>query len=235
MSDNQLFQNEEPGSGQDSDQNQEIRRIRSVLKEITGYAEHASLTGAMQGGARQAVRQYNAIVGHLRETNAIPSYLLVELEADASPDEVGVAARMLSGYLRADEEPSHGRHGRHASHGQHPPHPSFPGLPDLPDIQEMKEIGQRVRAQLEQLPEWIKGRIPPPPPAPGAPPTPDAPADGIQARLDRIGTELEEVSRRLREGSLTDEERRELTQRLSDLSREQARLEIRRDIPGVPE
>lgn len=225
MSENTFFQEEDRNSGP----NPEIRRIRGVLKEITGYAEHASLTGAMKGGTRQAVRQYNAIVGHLRETNTIPPYLLVELEEDASTDEVGVAARMLSGYLRADEEPSHGQHGRHGHHPPHPPHPPQPpfGLADLPNIEEMKEIGQRVRVQLEQLPDWIKGRI-----EEGkreGRPERDIALREMETRLDQIGTELADVTRQLREGDLTEEQRAELAGRLSELSREQARLEVQRD------
>ena len=121
----------------------EMRRIRGVLKEIVAFAEHASLTGAMSGGARQAVKQCNALVGRLQEITAFPPYLLVTVEEDASLDEVGFAARVLNAYLEEDASPTTPLHGL---------------AEDLEEIKEMKKMGRWVRAQLEELPDWMKGQ-----------------------------------------------------------------------------
>ena len=206
-----------PASGSNAMHHTEVRRIRGILREITGFAEHASMTGALRGGGKQAVRQYNAIVAHLRGTNAFPPYLLVELEEDASLDDAGVAARMLSGYLKADEEPPR------PPHPPHPPDAPF-AIANLREVQELKEIGQRIR---EQLPDWLKGRI-----AEGerqGRPARETAVAELETRLDQIGNELEEITRQLREGDLNEERRAEMANRLSELSREQARLEVQRE------
>src|SRR5260221_1909134 len=91
----------------------DLRRIRRLLRETTRLAEHASMTGSLQGGQRIAIRQYNAIRNHLEETGAIPEDLFQELDEDeASFDELGVVAGMLDGYLEDDavvEEEEAGR------------------------------------------------------------------------------------------------------------------------------
>jgi chromosome segregation ATPase len=91
-------------------------------------------------------------------------------------------------------------------------------------VQELKEIGQRIR---EQLPDWLKGRI-----AEGerqGRPARETAVAELETRLDEIGNDLEEITRQLREGDLSEERRVELANRLSELSREQARLEVQRE------
>src|SRR5260221_1017319 len=83
--------------------NMDLRRIRRLLRETTRLAEHASMTGSLQGGQRIAIRQYNAIRNHLQDMGAIPDDLFQELDEDeASFDELGVVAGMLDGYLEED-------------------------------------------------------------------------------------------------------------------------------------
>src|SRR6266700_4164161 len=93
----------------------DLRRIRRLLRETTRLAEHASMTGSLQGGQRIAIRQYNAIRNHLQDMGAIPDDLFQELDEDeASFDELGVVAGMLDGYLEEDldeGEASEGREG----------------------------------------------------------------------------------------------------------------------------
>lgn len=205
--------NDEAGSvfpGGNAANNEEMRRILNLLDEIARFAEHSSLTGAMKGGGRQAVRQYNALVGHLQQNTTFPPYLLVTVEEDAPIDEVGVAARMLHSYLKPDErEQAVDMFGR------------LSGIGDLKEVKELKEIGKRIR---EQVPDWMKGRAV----QTEEDERSDDPAD-IETRLAQIGAEIESVSRQLREGNLSDGERADLAGRLSTLSREQARLEVRQE------
>jgi len=79
--------------------------VRRLLRETGRIAEHASLTGSLEKGSRLAIRQYNAIKEHLQDTGVIPEDLFPELdEDDCGFDELGVAAKLLDGYLDDDDD-----------------------------------------------------------------------------------------------------------------------------------
>src|SRR5579871_3770722 len=83
----------------------DIKRIRRLLRETARLAEHASLTGSLEKGSKLGIRQYNAIRGHLQEIGAIPEDLFPELDEDESGfDELGVATKLMEGYLDDDDE-----------------------------------------------------------------------------------------------------------------------------------
>src|SRR6266852_4335413 len=90
----------------------DLRRIRRLLRETTRLAEHASMTGSLQGGQKVAIKQYNAIRNHLQDEGIIPEDLFQELDEDeATFDELGVVAGMLDGYLEDDDESDRGDRG----------------------------------------------------------------------------------------------------------------------------
>ena len=68
--------------GRNKEESMNIRKIRRLLHETKKIAENASLTGSLQGGAKIAIRQYNAILNHLQETGAIPEDLFQTLDED---------------------------------------------------------------------------------------------------------------------------------------------------------
>ena len=89
-----------------SDQSQENRRARRLLRALTDLSKESSLTGSLERGARLGIRQYNQLLTHLRDEGVVPEGLFSAnyLEEDeASFDELGVACILLETYL-SDEE-----------------------------------------------------------------------------------------------------------------------------------
>lgn len=126
----------------------EVRRIRRLLREMSKLADHSSLTGSLSGGAPEAVNTYNGILRRLNELGFAPGPLFPELPADASFDRLGVASRLLSGYLTEDPEDGAPRHG-------HPPNIVIGSLGNLGDMDKLRDIGQTLRDNLAEL---IRGK-----------------------------------------------------------------------------
>jgi hypothetical protein len=209
----------------------EIRRIRRMLRETARMAKEASLTQALAKGVRTSVAQYNHIVQHLEKLEAVPTGFFPPLPDDAAFDDVGVASAQLASYLQEDEEEQpRAPHG--PGHGNGNVHVNIGGLRDLKDLKELKELGQIIR---EQLPDWMRGKMPanpftpphPGPPPPGAPhPHEAGPSTltDLESRLAEVGSKLQTVAEQLRRGDLSDEQRASLADQLSRLGQEQARL-----------
>ena len=70
------------------------------LPTTASIAQNASLTGALRDGARQDIRQYNAVLQRLSAAGLLPQDLFPPLEEDQSFDEVGVTCKQLFGYLK---------------------------------------------------------------------------------------------------------------------------------------
>jgi hypothetical protein len=137
----------------------EARRLRRLLREMFKMAEHAGLTGSLGDGAAEAVATYNGVLRRLGELGMAPGSLFPELPPDANFDRVGVASRLLAGYLA--EEPEDGPH-RHAGH---PPNIVIGSLGNLGDMDKLRGLGQTLRDNLADLirgnatPEGEKTRV----------------------------------------------------------------------------
>ena len=152
----------------------EVRRLRRLLKDIADLANHASLTGSLQGGVRTATRRYNTVIARLETLNVTSPGLFTALGDDTTFDELGVEASLLAGYLKEDEQPPAERGGNNSS----APFINIVGdLGSLHGLEELKDLGKQIR---ESLPEWMRNRTAPPglpedvptPPVPPTPPTP---------------------------------------------------------------
>lgn len=84
----------------------ELRRLRGMLEELGGLAEHASLTGSLEHGAPAAVRRYNAILQRLLELDATPGGFS-PLGGEASFDELSVECKLLARSLKEDDPGSY--------------------------------------------------------------------------------------------------------------------------------
>lgn len=205
----------------------EVRRIRRMLLETARMAKEASLTRSLEKGARTSVLQYNHVLQHLEKLGAVPAGFFAALPEDATLDDVGIASAQVASYLEDDEDerPRERQHGHHSGNVN----VSIGGLRDLKELKELKELGQIIR---EQLPDWMRGRMPEAsaPPPPHAPQPPNAAEAGtthlseLESRLAEVGAKLQTVAEQLRRGDLTDTQRAELADQLSRLGQEQARL-----------
>jgi hypothetical protein len=192
----------------------DIRRIRRMLQETVRIAKDASLTESLQEGARSAARQYNAVLRHLEQSGTLPAGFFPPLGEQASFDEVGVAAGQLAGYLEEEEEPEPRRKNERMISGSHNVHINVGSLKELDDL---KNIGQIIR---EHMPDWLRGKIP----GSAEPDAEPGTMSEVESRLAEVGAKLQAVAEQLRRGDLSDEQRAELAEQLSQFGQEQARL-----------
>ncbi|MBI1923948.1 hypothetical protein HYR99_06825 [Candidatus Poribacteria bacterium] len=98
---------------QETTTEKEVKRIFRLLNTTARLAEHASLTGALSGGEKRCIRQYNNALNRLAEIGAVSEGLFDPVEEGAPFGEVGVACKLLAAYLEDEfddesDEPSMG-------------------------------------------------------------------------------------------------------------------------------
>lgn len=208
-------------------QEKEMKRMIRLLESTAKIAEDASLTGMLKQGQKASVRQYNAILERLRETEEIPDALFPPLEEDASFDEVGVACKQLVAYLQEEEEPAKAR-----SRG-------VPFLEDSAIINiggDLKDLGKLIR---DSLPEWMRKESEEK--KPEEEPKESEPAEKFEAQnlndlesqMSELGAQLQVMAERLRRESLSPDEiqrladgMRELGEKHAELAQKQAALRL---------
>lgn len=116
----------------------EREKLVRLLGTLYQTAEHASLTGAFRKGGAEAVAYYNRVLARLTERGDVGPALFPPLEPTASFDEVGIAAKLLAGYLYEDAPKKHKEIRM-----------DFEGLSHLGDV------GRRIRDELR---EEFRGR-----------------------------------------------------------------------------
>lgn len=74
--------------------------VYGLLREIRSVAYEASLTGSLKKGGRVLVDVYNRCLAAISQSDPLASELFPQLTAETSIDEIGVAAALLSRYVR---------------------------------------------------------------------------------------------------------------------------------------
>lgn len=87
---------------QETTTEKEVKRIFRLLTTTARLAEHASLTGALSGGEKRCIRQYNNALNRIAEIGAVSEGLFDPLEEGAPFGEVGVACKLLAAYLEGE-------------------------------------------------------------------------------------------------------------------------------------
>ena len=111
----------------------ELERIWRVLTNTVDLAKDASMTGALEGGSRRCIQQFNHILNWLVETALVPQDLFAPLEEGASLDDAGVACAQLAAYIEGELNGS-----------------SEPGEQSQTEVRDIGEAIRRV------LPEFLK-------------------------------------------------------------------------------
>jgi hypothetical protein len=224
----------------------EIASYQSLLREIADICESASLTGVFAGGAGRVLQRYNAILEKLVSSGALPPGLFLSLPEGADFGDIGVEARMLSGYLRKEKKNLHGNGDPSVLIRLAP----FVGKEDLALlIREQREQGTPLDMDTithlapflnsEDLGQLIRGHLntpsaPPQPPAPSPAPSPaptpsPAPNPAPQPETTMRFPEAPAAPRnpedrlavlleRLKDPRLTDQERSDLIDRVRSLT-----------------
>lgn len=200
-------------------QEKEIKRMIRMLESTAKMAEHASITGTLKQGQKVSVRQYNAVLDRLRETEEIPDALFPLLEEDTSFDEVGVACKQLAAYLKEEEEQAKARSWEQLRVG------------DTPIINiggDLKDLGKLIR---DALPEWMKkghmdsftpGKEPKESESAEESETPKL--NDLESQMSELGAQLQVMAERLRHESLSPDEIRRLADEMRELGEKHAEL-----------
>ena len=131
-----------------TNENADLKRLQRLLKEIVKVAEMASMSGAFDGGAADAVEKYNLILSRLVKRGVELDDLFPPLPPDASFDRVGVAAKLLSSFIV--EETHEGFASAPQINGFHI---HVENLGKMTDLEGLKKLIQ------ENLPEWASGKV----------------------------------------------------------------------------
>jgi hypothetical protein len=81
---------------------QELRGLFHMLEHTAKITEDAALTGAFSGGETRCISQFNNVLRHLGDINAVPDSLFEVLQADASFSQIGIACHQLAAYLNEE-------------------------------------------------------------------------------------------------------------------------------------
>lgn len=114
-----------------------MKQAKRLLRAITDLAREASMTGSLEKGARIAIRQYNFLLNHLIETEAVPASLFTHLDED-SFDELGVACALLNAYIDEDD----------AAVPAPPAPPNMVLHGDSQELHELRELRDLLRERL---------------------------------------------------------------------------------------
>lgn len=217
--------------------NIDTEATRSLLREIADLCEHASLTGALSGGAGRVATRYNSVLARLEEAGAVPPDMFSPLAPDSAYGEIGVEARMLASFIRRDKHKEKDKGG----------HGDANVLIRLAPFVKGQDLAKMVRLQMEQgsamdmdlvtklapfldqemLSEILRDHLnPPAPPAPPTPPVPphaeppEPPMEALPPRApfreERISTLIE----RLKDPNLSHIEQAEILDRIRSLPSE---------------
>ncbi|MFQ6041482.1 MAG: hypothetical protein ACE5PV_11550 [Candidatus Poribacteria bacterium] len=211
----------------------EIRRMIRLLESTAKIAQDASMMGTLKEGSKASVRQYNAILERLKETEEIPDALFPPLEEDSSFDEVGVVCKQLSAYLKEEEEPEKTR--RSTGGTYHSPIINIGG--------DLKDLGELIR---DALPEWMKkGRVDiftPEEESKESKPAEESETQNLslnelESQMSELGAQLQVMAERLRRESLSPDEiqrladgMRELGEKHAELAKKQAALRLQTEV-----
>lgn len=222
-------------------------KMLRLLREIADIAEESSLTGALQGGAPQAVTRYNAILRYFIAEEKIPDGLFSPLPETTGFAQVGVESRMLYAFFTNDKGKSSSKGGvdgsllirlapfvdsrdlaelvqEYTREGVG----LDPGtLTALAPFLDSNSLGSLIRSHLGKIKgarSADEGDQPKPPASPA--PTPKLPVpsgDLVPFNASPVRHTLEELAARLRENNLTSEERQRIAMALAEIAHEQAR------------
>jgi hypothetical protein len=209
------------------DQEKEIRKVIRMLKATGKAAHEAAFTGTFSAGGPTFIRQYNAMLEHLKEMGVLAEKLFPPLEAEVASGEVGLICAQLAAYLEGeiaeDEERPHP-----------PPPPAGRVGPDINisgniiDTGHLKDLGSLIR---QHLPEWLRGpceRAEETPQEKPETPAPEEKAEpslnDLESRLAELGARMQVLAERMRREDLSMEDRLRLADEMRQVGQEQGQL-----------
>ena len=174
----------------------QLRGIVRMLKSIQERVERMLDERGEEAEAGIGVRQYNAIVEHLVDSDEIPDGLFIILEPGASAGDVDICCIQLAGYLEGSMEDSEGK-----KNGKN-------------------EIGELIR---EAMPDWVKKQVVAK--AAILPAKRKAEMDELESQMSELGKQMQDLAQQMGEEDASGEDRmKELAEQMRQLGQQQAEL-----------
>ena len=122
-----------------------VRRLRRLLREMFKLAEYASMTGALAEGAVELAGRYNAILQRLTALEIPTDGMFPPLPEDASIDRIGIACKLLSGYLDEEDNSNEDAQGSHSG-----PRVIIGNMHGMEELEKLKDIGRVIRENIAE-------------------------------------------------------------------------------------
>lgn len=168
-----------------------------MLKSIQRRVEEMIEEWGEEAKPGIGVRQYNAIMEHLTESDVIPHGLFIVLEADAPAMDVELCCIQLASYLEGLMEDSEGEKNG-AKNG----------------------IGELIR---EAMPDWAEKQVAIDTAV--APTKKKAEMDELESQMNELGKQMQDLAQRMSEEDASGENNmKELAEQMRQLGQQQAEL-----------
>ncbi len=190
----------------------ELKGIIQMLGATVKMVEQASLTGSL-GKERKAgagVRQYNAVVKRLQDTDTIPEGIFSSLEEEASFVELSIYCGQLAAYLEGMvEEP--------------PKEKKSENIGDNVIVNiggDLKDLGEVIR---QAMPSWIKEQM-------GGEKEeeekeePEADMNNVESKIAELGAQMQVLAERMHREELSGDEIRKMADQMRELGQQQSEL-----------
>jgi len=192
----------------------ELRTVIRMLEATTKTAEHLRMTGGEEWDRRSAagVRQYNAVVKRLKDTDTIPEDMFVPLEEDASFVDLGMCCEQLAAYLGGMiEEP--------VEEKKAAPQIMGPVSIKVGDLGDLKDLGELIR---KAMPSWLREQMEEKKPKEEEKPKADM--NDLESRMAELGAQMQVLAERMHREELSSDEIRELADQMRELGHKQSEL-----------
>jgi len=188
-----------------------------MLKATHEMAQNAKMMASrdeeLKAGA--GVRQYNAVVERLQETDTIPKGIFTPLEEDDTLEALGVCCTQLESYLKGlMEDPAE----RKSTEEHRKVINVVGGMPN------MENVGELIR---QAMPEWLREQM-----DKGKSEAvkeeesenPEANMNDLESKMAELGAQMQVLAERMHREELSGDEIRKLADQMRELGEQQSKL-----------
>ena len=198
----------------------ELKTIIRMLEATTRTAEHLRMTGGEDRQSAAGVRQYNAVVKRLKDTDTIPEDMFAPLEEDASFIDLGMCCGQLGAYLGGMvEEPAREKKAE-------APRIQGPVSIKIGDLRNLKDLGELMR---QAMPSWLREQMEKHESKEGEEKAkkegePEGSMNALESRIAELGAQMRVLAERMHREELSSDEIRELADQMRQLGQQQSEL-----------
>lgn len=193
----------------------ELKGIIKMLGTTVKMVNRASMFGNLgkEEKAGAGVRQYNAVVKRLQETDTIPEGIFSSLEEDASFVELSIYCAQLAAYLESMvEEPASEKKDDKVNNGDNI-------IVNLGG--DLKDLGEVIR---HAMPSWIKDQMGGEKPKEEEKEEPEVDMNDVESKIAELGAQMQVLAERMHREELSGDEIRKMADQMRELGQQQSEL-----------